>query len=97
MGKPAARLKDYHVCPASDGPKPHEGGPITGPGVPTVIIGGMIAAVVGDVAVCKGPPDALAKGSSTVMIGGIPAARLGDSCSHGGKIIEGEFTVLIGG
>ena len=94
---PAARIGDMHTCPLSDGPKPHVGGPITGPGVPTVLIGSMPAAVVGDMATCAGPPDSIAKGSATVMIGGKPAARLGDLTAHGGVIVLGEFTVIIGG
>ncbi len=93
---PAARVGDMHVCPMVTGTVPHVGGPITGPGIATVLIGGMPAAVVGDMATCTGPPDTIAAGSGTVMIGGMPAARLGDSMAHGGSIILGEFTVLIG-
>lgn len=93
---PAARVGDMHVCPMVTGVVPHVGGPITGPGIATVLIGGMPAAVVGDMATCTGPPDTIAAGSGTVMIGGMPAARLGDSLAHGGSIILGEFTVLIG-
>ncbi|HEY0612394.1 MAG TPA: PAAR domain-containing protein, partial [Chitinophaga sp.] len=74
---PAARLTDMHVCPMSTGPVPHVGGPVTGPGVPTVMIGNMPAAVVGDMLVCTGPPDVIVKGSATVLIGGKPAARMG--------------------
>lgn len=97
---PAARLTDFHQCPMVSPPPaaiPHVGGPVMGPGVPTVLIGGLPAAVVGDVAVCVGPPDAIVKGSGTVLIGGRPAARVGDSTFHGGSIILGCFTVLIGG
>lgn len=94
---PAARITDMHVCPAANGPVPHVGGPITGPGVPTVLIAGMPAAVLGDMMVCVGPPDSIIKGSSTVMIGGKPAARLGDSSAHGGSIVAGAPTVMIGG
>lgn len=94
---PAARLKDMHTCPVSDGPKPHVGGPITGPGVPTVLIGNLPAAVVGDVVTCTGPPDAIAQGSATVLIGNKPAARQGDKTAHGGVIVEGQPTVLVGG
>ncbi|MDX2246142.1 MAG: PAAR domain-containing protein [Bacteroidia bacterium] len=95
---PAARLNDMHVCPMVDPPgKPHVGGPITGPGIPTVLIAGKPAAVVGDMVTCSGPPDSIVKGSATVMIGGKPAARMGDSTAHGGSIILGEFTVMIGG
>ena len=94
---PAARLTDMHVCPMLTGPVPHVGGPITGPGVPTVLIGGMPAAVVGDMLVCTGPPDVIVKGSATVLIGGKPAARMGDSTAHGGSVVAGLPTVMIGG
>ena len=70
MGKPAARLTDMHVCPMVTGVVPHVGGPILGPGVPTVLIAGMPAAVVGDTCVCTGPPDSIVMGSTTVLIGG---------------------------
>ncbi len=96
MSQPAARVTDMHVCPMSDGPKPHVGGPVTGPGVANVMIGGMPAATVGDMCTCTGPPDAIIMGSSTVMIGGKPAARLGDTTAHGGTIVLGCFTVMIG-
>lgn len=94
---PAARLTDLHVCPMVTGIVPHVGGPISGPGVPTVLIAGLPAAVVGDMAICVGPPDTIIKGSATVLIGGMPAARMGDSCAHGGTITLGAPTVLIGG
>lgn len=97
MGKPAARLTDMHVCPMVTGVVPHVGGPVTGPGAATVLIGGMPAAVMGDLCTCVGPPDTIALGSATVTIGGMPAARLGDTTAHGGSIVLGEFTVLIGG
>ena len=96
MAPPAARLTDMHVCPAATGPVPHVGGPIVGPGCPTVMIGKLPAALVGDMCVCVGPPDTIAAGSTTVLIGGMPAARLGDSCAHGGTIVLGEFTVMLG-
>lgn len=76
---------------------PHVGGPIVGPGIPTVLIGGYPAAVLGDTCRCIGPPDSIAKGSTTVMVGGKPAAREGDACAHGGKIALGFPTVQIGG
>lgn len=93
---PAARISDMHVCPMVTGVVPHVGGPILPPGCPTVLIGGMPAARVGDMCVCVGPPDTIAMGSATVMIGGMPAARLGDSCAHGGVIVLGCPTVMIG-
>jgi uncharacterized Zn-binding protein involved in type VI secretion len=97
---PAARLTDLHVCPmVTPGvpPIPHVGGPVLGPGAPTVLIGGLPAAVLGDEALCVGPPDVLIVGSTSVLIGGRPAARLGDATAHGGTIELGCFTVLIGG
>ncbi|MGY6521122.1 MAG: PAAR domain-containing protein [Mongoliitalea sp.] len=96
MGQPAARITDMHSCPMVTGTVPHVGGPILPPGEATVLIGGMPAARIGDMAVCTGPPDAIIAGSSTVFIGGMPAARMGDSTAHGGFITAGEFTVLIG-
>ncbi|WP_297086293.1 PAAR domain-containing protein [uncultured Draconibacterium sp.] len=100
MGQPAARIMDMHACPAQTpafpSPIPHVGGPVMGPGVPNVLIGGLPAAVVGDTCICVGPPDPIAQGSTTVLIGGRPAARLGDSTAHGGKIVMGWPTVLIG-
>ncbi|HAQ20931.1 MAG TPA: type VI secretion protein [Prolixibacteraceae bacterium] len=96
MGAPAARINDMHVCPMVTGTVPHVGGPVLPPGAPTVLIGGMPAACVGDMLTCIGPPDTIAMGSATVMIGGKPAARMGDSTAHGGTIVLGCFTVLIG-
>ena len=97
MGMPAARLTDMHVCPMVTVLVPHVGGPISGPGCPTVLIGKLPAARATDMAVCVGPPDTIAKGSGTVLIGKMPAARLGDTCAHGGTIVLGCPTVLIGG
>jgi uncharacterized Zn-binding protein involved in type VI secretion len=93
----AARVTDMHVCPMiNPGGVPHVGGPILPPGAPTVLIGGMPAARVGDMATCTGPPDSIIMGSATVMIGGMPAARMGDTTAHGGTIVAGCPTVLIG-
>lgn len=94
---PAARIMDEHSCPMVTGVVPHVGGPIIGPGEPTVLIGGMPAAVLGDEAECTGPPDTLSKGSATVMIGGKPAVRMGDPTAHGGSIASGEPTVQVSG
>ena len=96
----AARLTDFHECPMQTPgtpPIPHVGGPIVGPGAPTVLIGGLPAARVGDMLVCVGPPDSIIKGSATVIIGGMPAARVGDMTAHGGRIVLGAFNVMIGG
>jgi uncharacterized Zn-binding protein involved in type VI secretion len=96
MGMPAARISDMHVCPLSTGPVPHVGGPILPPGGVTVLIGGLPAARVGDMATCVGPPDTIALGSFTVLTMGMPQARIGDLTGHGGNIILGCFTVLVG-
>jgi uncharacterized Zn-binding protein involved in type VI secretion len=99
MGKPAARLGDMTA----------HGGTITGPGVPTVLIGGMPAATMGDMHVCPmvtpGTPPIphvggpITLGSTGVLIGGKPAARMGDMAVCVGPpstIILGCMTVLIG-
>jgi uncharacterized Zn-binding protein involved in type VI secretion len=65
--------------------------------MPTVLIGGLPASCVGDLCVCVGPPDSVVKGSATVQIGGRPAVRMGDSTAHGGTIVLGLPTVMIGG
>lgn len=61
------------------------------------MIGNQPAARMGDQATCVGPPDVIVKGSATVMIGNQPAARMGDLTAHGGSIISGYPTVMIGG
>ena len=96
MGMPAARLTDMHVCPMVTVIVPHVGGPILGPGAPTTLIGGMPAACVGDMLVCVGPPDVIAMGSFTVLIGSRPAAHMTSLCGHGGTVILGCPTVLVG-
>ena len=85
-----------HVCPMVTVLVPHVGGPILPPGWPTVLIGGIPAARVTDLAVCAGGPDVIAMGAFTVLIGGLPAARMGDMTAHGGVIVQGEPTVMIG-
>ncbi|MBR3191077.1 PAAR domain-containing protein [Bosea sp. (in: a-proteobacteria)] len=96
MGKPAARVTDMHTCPLVSGVVPHVGGPILPPCCPTVLIGGLPAARVTDLALCAGPVDAIVQGSPTVLIGGLMAARIGDLTSHGGIIVTGQPNVLIG-
>ena len=93
---PAARISDMHTCPKVEpGPVPHVGGPVAA-GETTVLIGYLPAARVGDKAVCIGPPDSVKQGEPTVLIGNKDAARLGDPMNHGGVIIAGCPTVLIG-
>ncbi len=93
----AARITDMHTCPMVTGVVPHVGGTILPAGAATVLIENLPAARVGDMAVCVGPPDTIVKGSGTVLIGGVPAARMGDSTVHGGVIVAGAATVMIGG
>jgi uncharacterized Zn-binding protein involved in type VI secretion len=96
MPQPAARLTDMHVCPMVTVLVPHVGGPIVAPGCPKVLIGGLPAARIGDMAVCVGPPDVVLLGAFNVLIGGQPAARMGDMTAHGGVIVLGCFNVLLG-
>ncbi len=95
VGRPAARITDMHTCPMVNGTVPHIGGPVV-QGAPNVLTGGLPQARVGDLLVCCGPPDAVARGSPTVLVNGRPAARLGDATVHGGVIVMGLPTVLIG-
>lgn len=99
MGMPASRIGDMHVCPMvtpGTPPIPHVGGPIS-IGAPTVIICGIPAARMGDMCICVGPPDTIAKGSATVYVSGMMQARIGDPTMHGGSIVVGAPTVLVGG
>jgi len=96
---PAARVTDMHTCPMQTPgtpPIPHVGGPILPPCCPTVLICYLPAARLGDMATCVGPPDSIVMGSMTVLIGGQPAARIGDPTTHGGVIVAGAPTVIIG-
>jgi|ERR1700722_18388371 uncharacterized Zn-binding protein involved in type VI secretion len=93
---PAARITDMHTCPMVTGIVPHVGGPILPPGCPTVLIGMLPAARVSDMLTCVGPPDVIVKGSPTVLIGNLMAARMGDQTAHGGVIVLGCPTVMIG-
>jgi uncharacterized Zn-binding protein involved in type VI secretion len=86
-----------HVCPMVNGVVPHVGGPVLPPGAVTVLIGNLPAARVGDLCICTGPPDSIVLGSASVLIGGMPAARVGDLSAHGGTIVVGCPTVIIGG
>jgi uncharacterized Zn-binding protein involved in type VI secretion len=99
MSRPAARITDMHVCPMiTPGvpPIPHIGGPIA-LGEFTVLTGKLPQARMTDMAVCVGPPDAIAMGSATVLVGKLPAARILDPSMHGGVVVSGFPTVLIGG
>jgi uncharacterized Zn-binding protein involved in type VI secretion len=93
---PAARVTDMHTCPMVTGIVPHVGGPIIPPCAPTVLTGSLPQARVTDMCVCVGPPDTIVKGSATVIVSGMPAARMGDMTAHGGVIVIGLPTVIIG-
>ena len=96
MSKPAACQGDMHTCPAHEGRRPHNGGPIL-EGSPDVFIGGKPAARVGDKVQCEvGGPDIIVEGAPMVLINGRPAAILGSKTAHGGVIIGGSRDVLIG-
>lgn len=100
MGMPAARITDMHVCPMvtpAVPPIPHVGGPVVSPGGPTTLICMMPSATVGSMCVCVGPPDSIVMGSMTVLISSKPAAKIGSSTAHGGTVVAGAPTVLIGG
>ena len=96
MGMPAARVTDMHACPMVTLLVPHVGGPILPPGGVPVLIGSLPAARMTDLCTCVGPPDPILKTSMTVFIAGLPAARMLDITSHGGTIVAGHFTTLIG-
>jgi len=99
MFAPVARLNDFHLCPMQTPavvPIPHVGGPVMGPGAATVLAGGIPVAVVGDLAVCVGPPDILATGSPTVHAMGRPVVRITDPTAHGGMVVAGFPTVMVG-
>ena len=99
MGQPAARATDMHVCPmVTPGvpPIPHVGGPILPPCSTNVFTGKLPQARMTDKCVCVGPMDIIVKGSAGVFVNKLPAARIGDTCAHGGTIVLGCFTVLIG-
>jgi uncharacterized Zn-binding protein involved in type VI secretion len=96
---PASRITDMHVCPMvtpAPVPVPHVGGPVL-TGMPTVLTGMLPQARITDTCMCVGPPDVIVKGSMTVLVGNLPAARIGDTCAHGGALIMGMPTVIIGG
>ena len=104
MGQPQARIGDMHMCnmpapPTPAGPVPPAPLPLTAVGAPTVLVGNLPAARVGDFHASGTGPHAIAKGSTTVIIMGQPAARIGDIAGPpcGGAIIKGEPTVLVGG
>ena len=94
---PASRITDMHVCPMVTVLVPHVGGPVLPPGAPTVLIVALPAATVTNMCVCVGPPDIIVKGSMTVLIQSLPAARMGDMTAHGGVLVMGAPTVIIGG
>jgi uncharacterized Zn-binding protein involved in type VI secretion len=77
-------------------PVPHVGGPVV-TGAPTVLTGKIPQARVTDLCLCVGPPDVIVRGSTTVLVCSLPAARIGDLTAHGGVLVAGCPTVVIGG
>ncbi|MEO0819402.1 MAG: PAAR domain-containing protein [Pseudomonadota bacterium] len=100
MTMPGSVMADAHVCPLSDGPKPHVGGVISPPCVPTVLaLNRPATPAPGNLCVCVSPaPNTTAKGSATVLIQNRMWARVTDTTAHGGTITgPGAATVLVGG
>jgi len=91
----AARITDNHVCPLVTAVVPHVGGICLGSAA-TVLIGNLPAAIVNDQSICVGPTDTLSNGSPTVLINNMAAVRLTDMTSHGGMVVQGCPTVIIG-
>lgn len=99
MPGPIATIGSMHICPLLNPglpPPPHVGGPISGPGASTVLAGGKMVAVIGDTCNCFGPPDVIVQGEASVLVEGKQVATKGDATGHGGIIIEGNSTVLVG-
>jgi uncharacterized Zn-binding protein involved in type VI secretion len=99
MFSPIARVNDFHLCPMQTPavvPIPHVGGPVVGPGAVTVWAGGMPVSVFGDLAICVGPPDVMVTGAPTVFAEGRPVVRITDTTAHGGMVIVGLPTVMVG-
>ena len=92
----AARITDMHVCPMVTVLVPHVGGPIIVPGAPTVLLGMLPGAGLGSMCVCVGPPDVIVTGAFTVLIGNMPAAHITSATAHGGMVVLGCPTVLVG-
>jgi len=94
-GKPVATIGSMHVCPMVTGYIPHVGGPVTGPGMPGVLINGQPIAVMGDMCTCVGPPDTIIQGCPGVTVNGKPIATLGSMTAHGGQITVGVPGVTV--
>lgn len=93
--KPGVRVGDAHTCPQQQ-PSPHVGGVVVGPGAPTVLLEHLPGCVSGDQCACVGPPNVAVATSATVLFSGKPAVRVGDPTAHGGVIVAGAATVLVG-
>ena len=92
MSKPITLKGHMHVCPMVEpGPRPHIGGPVTSTGQGFVTVNGTPIATVSDKTACTGKPGTaeITGGSSVATIQGKKIARLGDSCEHGGKLVQG--------
>ena len=95
---PVAFLGSMHTCPMVTVLVPHVGGPVMPiPMGPPILVGGMPIATATSMCICVGPPDLVAMGSTTVLAWGMPVARMGDQTAHGGVILLGNPTVMVGG
>jgi uncharacterized Zn-binding protein involved in type VI secretion len=90
-----AQVGSLQACPVCD-PKPHVGGPVLGPGAPTVLVCGKPVALEGDRCTCTGPPSRIQGSGSTVRIAGKEVARVGNMTDHGGIILLGCPSVMAG-
>jgi uncharacterized Zn-binding protein involved in type VI secretion len=85
-----------HTCPMVTVIVPHVCGPISGPGAPTVLAENLPVAAVGDTCACTGPPDVIVEGAPNVLVAGRPLAALGSKTAHGGVVVAGAPTVVVG-
>jgi uncharacterized Zn-binding protein involved in type VI secretion len=96
-GRPAARVSDMHTCPMLGGAVPHVGGAVLTAPAPEVLASGLPLAGAGSQIGCVGALTVVASGSATVLVAGRPVARMGDVTAHGGVLVGGAPTVLVGG
>jgi uncharacterized Zn-binding protein involved in type VI secretion len=93
---PPISLKGHHhTCPASCGSKAHEGGPITG-GHDIVKVNGIPVALVGDACACSCATDTITSGAALFTVNGIQVAINGSATAHGGVVVAGDGSVMIG-
>lgn len=96
-GRPAVRVTDRHACPFSDGLVPHMGGAVLSAPAPEVLAAGLPLAAAGSLVGCEGALGIVLSGSATVLVAGWPVARMGDATAHGGVLVDGASSILVGG